>query len=113
MLVDSAAAAIMILAVPAVLGTLWYGPVYATAQSIVEPHMRATASAVLLFIINLVGLGLGPVAVGVLSDVLAGPMGLGEAEGVRWALIISTLFGLIAFVLFWQARKTIREEMVG
>lgn len=112
-LVDSAAAAIMILAVPAVLGTLWYGPVYATAQSIVEPHMRATASAVLLFIINLVGLGLGPVAVGILSDVLAGPMGMGEAEGVRWALIISTLFGLIAFVLFWQARKTIREEMVG
>jgi len=75
--------------------------------------MRATASAVLLLIINLIGLGLGPVAVGALSDLLAGPAGLGEAQGVRWALILSTLLGLVAFGLFWAARKTIREEMVA
>jgi MFS family permease len=105
--------AIAVLTIPVLLGTLWYGPVYATAQSIVDPAMRATASAVLLLIINLVGLGLGPVAVGALSDLLAGPGGLGEAQGVRWALIVSTLFGLAAFALFWLARKTIREEMVG
>jgi MFS family permease len=104
--------ALFLLAVPLLLGTLWYGPVYATAQSIVEPHMRATAAAVLLFVINLIGLGLGPVAVGALSDILAGPVGLGEAEGVRWALIISALFGLVSFALFWRARKTIREDMV-
>jgi MFS family permease len=111
--VGSPMAAIGILTIPVLLGTLWYGPVYATAQSIVDPHMRATASAVLLLIINLIGLGLGPVAVGALSDVLAGPMGLGEAQGVRWALILSTLLGLVAFGLFWTARKTIREEMVA
>ncbi|EJL36271.1 sugar phosphate permease [Caulobacter sp. AP07] len=105
--------AIAVLTIPVLLGTLWYGPVYATAQSIVDPAMRATASAVLLLIINLIGLGLGPVAVGALSDLLAGPGGLGEAQGVRWALILSTLFGLVAFALFWRARKTIREEMVG
>jgi MFS family permease len=105
--------AIGLLAITALLGTLWYGPVYATAQSIVDPSMRATASAVLLLIINLIGLGLGPVAVGLLSDVLAGPGGLGEAQGVRWALILSTLLGLVAFGLFWAARKTIREEMVA
>ena len=74
---------------------------------------RATASAVLLLIINLIGLGLGPLAVGLLSDILAGPMGLGEAQGVRWALIISAGLGLVAFGLFWAARKTIREEMVS
>jgi MFS family permease len=111
--VGSPMAAIGILTVPVLLGTLWYGPVYATAQSIVDPHMRATASAVLLLIINLIGLGLGPVAVGALSDLLAGPGGLGEAQGVRWALILSTLLGLVAFGLFWTARKTIREEMVA
>jgi MFS family permease len=111
--VGSPMAAICILTVPVLLGTLWYGPVYATAQSIVDPHMRATASAVLLLIINLIGLGLGPVAVGALSDLLAGPGGLGEAQGVRWALILSAGLGLVAFVLFWQARKTIREDMVA
>ncbi len=97
----------------AVIGTLWYGPVYATAQTIVAPHMRATASAILLFIINLVGLGLGPLLVGALSDVFAISFGMGEGEGVRWALIVAAMTGLFAAGLFWMARKSIREEMEG
>lgn len=103
--------AILTLTLNAILGTLWYGPVYATAQTIVPAHMRATASAILLFVINLVGLGLGPLAVGALSDVLAIHAGLGAAEGIRWALIISAFSGLGAGALFWMARRTIREEM--
>ena len=39
--------------------------------------------------------------------------GLGEGEGVRWALLASALAGLIAAALFWGARKSIREEMEG
>lgn len=135
-LVQDARVAFLLLALPAILGSLWYGPVYATAQSIVEPRMRATTAAVLLFIINLVGLGLGPLFVGFLSDVFAGNIlgqggltpadcgkailaankgacALAEAEGLRWALIWSMAFNLIAFTLFWLARKTIREEMVS
>jgi MFS family permease len=96
-----------------ILGALWYGPVYATAQTIVKPHMRATAAAVLLFIINLIGLGLGPLAVGAVSDVFAMQFGLGEAEGVRYALLVSSLAGLAAAALFWAARATIRGEMEG
>lgn len=111
--VGSAQAAIIILAFPALLGTLWYGPVYASAQSLVPPHVRATAAAVILFIINLIGLGLGPLGVGILSDVFGEGMGMGPAEGIRWALIVSTLFGLVAALLFWIARRTIREEMVS
>jgi MFS family permease len=109
----NAAVGIGVLAINAILGTLWYGPVYATAQSIVPPHMRATAAAILLFIINLIGLGLGPLAVGILSDVLAKAWEFGSAEGIRWALIISTLPNIIAFWLFWRARRTIREEIVS
>lgn len=111
MLAPSALIAMSILILNGLLGSLWYGPVYATGQSIVPPHMRATASAILLFIINLIGLGLGPLAVGLLSDTLSQGMGLGSAEGVRWALILSTTAGFIAFALFWIARKTIRQEM--
>ncbi|MFZ5668955.1 MAG: spinster family MFS transporter [Pseudomonadota bacterium] len=111
--VPSAAWAIPILAAPALLGTLWYGPVYASAQSLVPPHARATAAAVILFVINLIGLGLGPLGVGALSDLFGEGMGLGAAQGIRWALIVSTLFGFIAAALFWIARKTIREEMVS
>jgi hypothetical protein len=109
---ETAALGIGVLAINAILGTLWYGPVYATAQSIVPPHMRATAAAVILFVINLIGLGLGPLAVGALSDVLAVTWDLGKAEGIRWALILSTLPNVIAFALFWRARQTIRAEIV-
>lgn len=134
--VPSATVALLLLALPAIIGSLWYGPVYATAQSIVQPQMRATCAAILLFIINLVGLGLGPLFVGILSDLWAGGIlqqsglaaadcgktmlpanaaacGVAEAEGLRWAMIISMGFNVIAFALFWLARKTIREEMVS
>lgn len=108
-----AVAGILTLTVNAILGALWYGPVYATAQTIVPPHMRATASAVMLFVINLVGLGLGPLAVGLLSDMLAIHGGLGKAEGIRWALIITVCTNIAAAAFFWMARRTIREEMEG
>lgn len=131
----SALIAILCLGLNYFLGALWYGPVYGTAQSVVPPHMRATTAAILLFIINLIGLGLGPLFVGALSDAGANYFLSGTglnveacktavgaakatcapalAEGVRWALIISTLFGVIAFACFWMARKTIREDTVS
>ena len=111
MSVPSASVALWILVINGLMGSLWYGPVYAIGQSIVPPHMRATTAAILLFIINLIGLGLGPLAVGFLSDHMANGVGLGSAQGVRWALMISSFAGLVAFGLFWMARKTIREEM--
>jgi MFS family permease len=123
------------IAINAFLGTLWYGPVYGTAQSVVPPHMRATTAAILLFVINLIGLGLGPLFVGALSDGAANYFLSGSgldveacktatgaakatcapalAQGVKWALIISTLFGFLAFALFWGARRTIREDTVS
>ena len=113
LLSSSAVLALSTLFFGSILGTLWYGPVYATAQTIVPPHMRATASAVMLFVINLVGLGLGPLAVGMLSDTLAIGAGMGEAEGVRWAMLLSALAGLGAAALFWIARRYIRDEMEG
>jgi MFS family permease len=131
--VESATVALFILVINGLLGTLWYGPVYSTGQGIVPPHMRATASAILLFIINLIGLGLGPLLVGFLSDAFANghlsPAGLsvdicregaaatidrcrlGTGFGVRWALISSACSGVLAFAMFWMARRTIREEM--
>jgi MFS family permease len=113
LLADSAVFALIMFAFPPVLNTMWYGPGYAAVQGLVQPQTRATASAVLLFVINLIGLGLGPVAVGVVSDFLAGPMQLGDAAGVRWSLMIFILFGALASALFWKARRSIREEMVS
>ena len=113
LLVDSAVLALILFAFPPILNTLWYGPGYAAVQGLVQPQTRATATAVLLFIINLIGLGLGPLGVGAVSDFISGPMGLGSAEGVRWSLMIFIMFGAVASGLFWLARSSIREEMVS
>ena len=111
MLMPSFAPIIPILAVNAVLVSLWQGPVYATVQNIAPAHMRATAASIFLFIANLVGLGLGPLGVGMLSDALSGPFGMGPAEGVRWALIASQFLAIPGFLCFWLARRTIASEM--
>jgi hypothetical protein len=100
-------------AFPPVLNTLWYGPSYAAVQGLVQPQTRATAAAVLLFLVNLIGLGLGPLGVGAVSDLIGNTFGLGPAEGVRWSLLIFVLFGAVASALFWMARGSIREEMVS
>ena len=113
MLNPSAVGALATLLIPGLLGSLWYGPVYASGQGLVPPHMRATAASILLFVINLIGLGLGPLAVGALSDIFAGPMGFGAANGIRYALMCSSACALVAAGLFWSARKSIREEMVS
>jgi hypothetical protein len=99
--------------IPALLNTLWYGPVYATGQSVVGAHSRATAAAILLFMLNMIGLGFGPMSVGALNDLFAGPLGLGQAEGVRWAMLVSTGVVVVAAGLFWRARQTVREDIVS
>jgi MFS family permease len=99
---------------PAFLQTLWYGPVYATGQSVVGSHSRATAAAILLFTLNIIGLGLGPMCVGALNDLFAGPLfRMGQGDGVRWALILSGMVTVVAAGLFWLARDTIREDIVS
>lgn len=113
MLSGSMIAAMALLAIPTFLNSMWYGPVYGSVQGLVRPQTRATAAAVILFIINLIGLGFGPLLVGLLSDFFADGMAMGEGQGVRWALMSSSASVLIASVLFWIARRTIREDTVS
>jgi MFS family permease len=76
--------AFALMGLTAVGGALTAGPLFATIQSLVPPTMRATAIAIIYLFANLVGLGLGPLAVGALSDILR-PL-LGE-ESLRYALL--------------------------
>lgn len=107
----NAVAALVLLFVPTLLKSFWYGPVFATAQSLVPPRSRATAAALLLFIVNLIGLGLGPLIIGAMSDALA--IRLGEGDGLRWALALSSGSGLISACCFIAARRTLRADMVS
>ena len=102
---------IALLAIPTALNSLWYGPVYAAVQSIVPPRLRATAVAIMLFIVNMIGLGLGPLTMGIVSDYFANQLGYGPGEGLRWAILTTGSVAIIAIVLFVMARRTIREEL--
>lgn len=102
--------AMLLLLVPTIFKNMWYGPVFSSIQSVVHQRSRATATAVFLFILNALGLGLGPISIGFVSDMLS--KSLGEAEGLRWAMIMLTLFSLLAVACFWQARKSIARDQV-
>jgi MFS family permease len=110
---QSTLGAIALIFVPNLIATVWYGPVYSTAQSVVAPYRRATAAALLLLILNLIGLGLGPTFLGVTSDFLAKNQHLGASEGLRWAMIITGCFSVVAASFFWLARGRIREDVVS
>jgi len=109
----SAGLAIALTAATNLLGSLWYGPVYSSAQGMVPPKMRAMSASIMLFVINFMGLVLGALVTGALADLLNTGFHLGKAEGLRWALITTVSVGSVSALLFWLARGRIREEMVS
>lgn len=92
---------------PTALGLAWLGPVVAVIQHLVRPGMRATASAVYLFVLNLVGLGLGTWALGALSDALSVRFG---AESLRYSILAGTGLYLIAAALFLLAMRSLERD---
>ncbi len=109
----SGQAALLLLTIPTLCNTMWYGPIYGSVQGLVKPETRTTAAAIILFIINIIGLGGGPTFLGWLSDWFAGPGGQGVAVGLRSAMVVTAFSLLGSVVLFLWARRTIREEMVS
>ena len=91
----------------ALLGGVYLGPTFAMTQTLVRPSMRALASAILLFIINLIGLGLGPTVVGFLSERLKPTYG---DESVRYALLWVVVIGAAwATLHYLLAARTLRR----
>ncbi|MFM5923379.1 MAG: spinster family MFS transporter [Novosphingobium sp.] len=100
--------ALALLMVPTVLNSLYYGPVYSSAQGLVPLRHRATASALLLFGQNLIGLGLGPLFFGMLSDWLKPQFG---EDSVRYVLYGAATLGLVPALLFWMLRPRLHAEL--
>ena len=81
--------------VPGLLFNVYLGNTIATTHALVGARMRATASAILFFTLNIIGLGLGPTSVGILSDYLAPTLGI---ESLRYAIVF-----LLPPVMAWSA----------
>jgi hypothetical protein len=83
---------------------------HAATQELARASTRATAAALNLLVLTLIGAGLGPTLVGVANDALAGAFG---AEAIRWSLALAALTaawsGLHAF-LAAQSFRTDRGD---
>lgn len=100
--------AVALLMLPGLLNYLYYGPCYALAQQLVAPGQRAVATSLVVFGQNLIGLGLGPLFFGMLSDAFK-PLAGGDS--VRWVLYGAAWLGLVPAVLLWRASKRLNAEL--
>lgn len=93
--------------IPQALSLVWIGPVLAGVQGLVQPQARAVASAIFLFINNLIGIGLGTLLMGRISDALKTVYG---DESLRMAILYCTGFYLVAAVLMLLAARTLGRD---
>ena len=104
---NSLSAGLVLYTLPYMLSLAWLGPVVNAIQHLVPAAMRATASASLLLINNLIGIGFGTFIFGYLSDVLKPEYG---ADSLRIALLIGIGFYLVAGVLMLGAAATLKRD---
>ena len=110
LLLPSAGHALLCFAPFYLLSNMHVGPVWSALQGISRLRMRATVSAVFQFILNLIGLGLGPLLVGMLNDELASRFG---ADAIRWSLCIVTGVGAIGALLLLGAGRTLEADLAS
>jgi predicted MFS family arabinose efflux permease len=84
-LLDNSVLVLAAFAVSAVFSNFYLATTFAQVQGLVGLRMRAVASALLLFLLNIIGLGLGPMFTGILSDLLRASLG---DESLRYSLLL-------------------------
>jgi MFS family permease len=93
--------------VPVMMGATYVGPGLAITQGLVPLRMRAQAVAILLFVLNMIGLGLGPLTIGFISDLLKPSLG---DDSLRYALMFSIVTGLSGAFCYWRGSRWLPAE---
>jgi MFS family permease len=93
------------------LASMFFGPSFAVSQLVGTLRTRALATSVLLFVQTFVGLGLGPLVAGALSNSMASSFG--EATSLRYALVIVGLANIWATAHYLLGARTIRENVAA
>ncbi len=103
-----ATVALLIFIVPACLQSVSLGPSLASTHALVDIRSKAVGSAILFFVVNLIGLGLGPLTVGMVSDALQETYG---DASLRYALLsVILVVGSWSVVHFILAARTFRQD---
>ncbi|MFK7894555.1 MAG: spinster family MFS transporter [Myxococcota bacterium] len=87
---------------------IWSAPMQATSQSLARPRMRGMSAAITSFVITMVGMGLGPLAIGAISDAYEPTQGAGS---IRTALLMLAVVNLWALVHNVMGARTIQEDL--
>lgn len=94
--------------IPSAVGASYLAPCLAMTQGLVPLRMRAQAGAILLFILNIIGYGMGPASVGLLSDRLRPIL---HDDSLRWALLSTVIPWLISAYCYWRASRALPDEV--
>jgi MFS family permease len=100
--------ALLSLAPLMIVFNIFLGPTYAVMQRLVPDEMRATMMAVVMLLANLIGMGIGPQVVGILSDLLA-PFSRGNS--LRHAMLAMSFIALWAGYHFWCVGRTVERDL--
>lgn len=91
-----------------IFGTMWIGSAGSIVQDLAPPAMRATAAAVFIFILTMIGLGAGPQTVGILNDLIGTP------DAIRYSLLwVAVSTSLLSAVFFWLTGKTLERDITA
>jgi MFS family permease len=91
------------------LASMFFGPSFAVSQTLATLRSRAVATSVLLLVQTFVGLGLGPLLAGQLSQSLQAHVGF--EESMRYGLCIVGLVNVWAAVHYFLGARTIRQNI--
>ena len=105
---DSWQLSLALMMIPMAACTAYVAPALALVQNLTPPRSRATAAAVLMLMFNIVGLGLGPLFVGGVSDWLK-PVH-GDAS-LRWALMTLVPFAIAAAVAQLAMTRHLEKDL--
>ena len=109
LLADDLTTAILLFIIPGFAGNYAIGPTIAMVQTLSPVHMRAVSSAIKMLCLNLIGMGLGPLLVGLLSDLLTPQHG---EDALSVALAFFTLVGLWGTVHFWLCARALAKQQL-
>lgn len=108
LLVESSKLAMLLMFPFYLLLQVYIPAMYAANQNLARLDMRATASAIVLFVINIVGAGAGPFIVGALSDLFS--VRYGE-QGLRYALLATVSIGVIGCLFFAVTSRWLEADL--
>ena len=89
--------------------SMFLGPSLAASHTMMPAGVRALVSAILFFVLNLIGLGLGPVFTGFVSDTLSPTMG--AVDGLRYAMMATTCVGFTGIVCYLIGARSMRDDL--